>query len=153
MKTLTSKLPTVARFLLGGIFFIFGLNGFLHFAPVPPMPGPAGEFLGAMVGTGYLFSLVKGTEVVAGALLLSGRFVPLAVTLLAPVLVNIVAFHAALAPAGIGVPLLLLAAELYLAWSYREAFAPLLRARVTPTRADADASPRVGSVEPSGHAA
>ncbi len=153
MKTLTSKLPTVARIVLGGIFFVFGLNGFLHFAPVPPMPGPAGAFLGALVATGYLFPLVKATETVAGALLLSGRFVPLALILLAPVLVNIVAFHAALAPTGIAVPLLLLAAELYLAWSYRHVFAPLVRARIAPAQPQEHRSHPIGSAEPHGHAA
>ena len=92
-----SKLVVAARILLGLIFFVFGLNFFLHFIPTPPMSGPPGAFAGAMIATGYLFVLVKVTEVVSGAMLLVGRYVPLALAVLAPV-VNIVAFHAFLAP-------------------------------------------------------
>ena len=86
----------------------------------------------AMMKTGYLFQLVKGTEVLAAVLLLSNRFVPLALALLAPITVNIVAFHAFLAPKGIGLALFVLALHGYLAWAYRAAYAPMLRARVTP---------------------
>lgn len=125
------KLPTIARFALGAGFFVFGLNGFFHFLPMPPPPPPAaGSFFGAIIATGYLFPLIKGTEVVSGALLIGNRYVPLALTLLAPLLVNIVAFHAFLAPAGLALPLVLLALELYLAWTYRSAYAPMLRAEV-----------------------
>ena len=137
-----SKSSNVARLILGAGFTVFGLNGFLHFIPMPPPPPAAGSFLGALIATGYLFPLIKGTEVVSGLLLLGNRYVPLALTLLAPVLVNIVAFHAFLAPAGLALPLVLLAAELYAAWSYRAAFAPMLAARVTPT-ADSERSETV----------
>ena len=127
--TIRSKLPTVARVLMGVPFLVFGLNGFLHFLPTPPMPAAAGAFVGALAASGYLFPILKSVEVASALLLLSGRFVPLALTMLAPVLVNIVAFHAALAPAGLAIPLVLLAAEIYLAWVHRDAFAPLLRAK------------------------
>jgi uncharacterized membrane protein YphA (DoxX/SURF4 family) len=127
MNTLVGKLPTAARYVLGTVLFVFGLNGFLHFLPQPPMSGAPAEFAGALAATGYMFPLIKGTEVVAGLLLLSGRFVPLALALVAPVLVNIVAFHAFLAPAGLGLPLVLIVAEIYLARVYRDAFAPMLR--------------------------
>jgi uncharacterized membrane protein YphA (DoxX/SURF4 family) len=124
---------TVARVLFGLMFFVFGLNGFLNFIPKPtaPMPAGAGAFAGAMMATGYLFQLVKGTEVIVGALMLANRFVPLALALIAPVVVNIVLFHAVLAPSGVALPLVILALELYLAWSYRQAFLPMLAARVT----------------------
>jgi hypothetical protein len=141
MNALTHRLPTIARSLLGAGFFVFGLNGFLHFLPTPPLPAAAGSFLGALVATGYMFPLIKGTEVLAGALLLGNRFAPLALALLAPVLVNIVAFHAVLAPAGLALPLVLLAAELYLAYVYRTAFAPMLRARVEPSVTEAALEP------------
>jgi hypothetical protein len=108
------------------------LNGFFHFLPQPPAPAAAMSFAGALIATGYMFPLIKGTEVIAGVLLLANRNVPLALTLLAPVLVNIVAFHAFLAPAGLALPIVLLACEIYLAWSYRDAFAPMLRAHVEP---------------------
>jgi putative oxidoreductase len=122
-------LPAVARYLLGVIFTVFGLNFFLHFLPTPPLAGPAGSFVAALVASGYVMTLVKIVEVGAGVLLLANRFVPLALTLLAPIVVNIVAFHAFLAPSGIALALVVLLLEVYLAWSRRDAFAPLLRAR------------------------
>lgn len=123
------KVRVAARLLLGAVFFVFGLNGFFHFIPQPPSPGPAAAFGAALAYTGYMFPLIKGVEVLTGALLLSGRYVPLALTLLAPVVVNIVAFHLFLAPAGLALPLVLLALGLYLAWTERAAYAPLFVAR------------------------
>ncbi len=119
----------VARFILGGVFLIFGLNGFLHFMPMPPMPEQAGAFLGALAGTGYMFPLIKGTEVVAALLILSGRFLPLGLVLLAPVMVNILAFHLVLAPGveGIAMPLVLTAAGIYLAVQNKAVFGPLVK--------------------------
>ncbi len=142
MTRLRSKIQPGARILLGLAFFVFGLNGFLHFMPAPAPPPAAAQFGGALLATGYMFPLIKGTEVVAALLLLGNRYVPLALTLLAPILVNIIAFHAFLAPAGIGLGLVLLALELYLAWTYRDAFLPMLRARTAP-REDAPSSARV----------
>jgi len=132
MSSIRSKAPSIARIALGLTFFVFGLNGFLHFLPQPPMSGPPAAFAGALFATGYMFPLIKGTEVAASLLLLSNRYVPLALALLAPVVVNIVAFHAFLAPAGLAVPIVVLALELYLARSYRDAFAPMLHARTEP---------------------
>ena len=143
MTKLSNKLPTVARFLLGLPFFVFGLNGFFHFIPQPPSTPAAMSFGGALFATGYMFPLIKGTEIAASLLLLSNRFVPLALALLAPVLVNIVAFHAFLAPAGLVLPLVLLALELYLARSYRDAFSSMLQAQNAPYT-DAPASARPG---------
>ncbi len=133
MNTIARKIPTAARIVLGLVFTVFGLNGFFHFLPQPPMSGPPAEFAGALAATGYMFPLIKATEVGAGLLLLSGRFVPLALTLLAPVLVNIIAFHLFLVKGGLGLPVALVIAEVYLAWAYREAFAPMLRGHVEPT--------------------
>jgi hypothetical protein len=131
MSSLSRFLPTAARIGLGLAFLVFGANGFLHFLPNPEVPAPAGAFLGALGATGYMFPLIKGTEVVAGALLLGGRFVPLALVLLAPILVNIALFHAVLAP-GLGLVAVLLTAEIFLAWSYRDAFRPILTASAAP---------------------
>jgi|SRR5260221_7275309 len=133
MNIVTSKLPLVARILLGAMFVFSGLNGFFQFMPAPPMPAAAGALLGAFGASGYLFPLIKGTELLVGLVLLSGRFVPLALTVLAPVLVNIVSFHAVLAPAGLPIPLVLLAAEIYLAWTHRDAFAPLFQVKTVTT--------------------
>lgn len=133
--------PTAARVLLGLIFFVFGLNGFLNFMPVPPPPPAGGAFLGALAATGYMFPLIKGTEVVAGALLLGNRFVPLALTLLAPVIVNIVAYHLVLAPGNYPMLVALLGLEVFLAWSYRQNFRGVLTAKAQPAAASAAATP------------
>jgi uncharacterized membrane protein YphA (DoxX/SURF4 family) len=127
-------LPTAARYLLGLIFFVFGLNFFLHFIPMPTnTPAPAAAFGGAMAATGYLFILLKVTEVTSGILLLANRFVTLALALLAPIIVNIVFFHAFLeGPATLALPLVILALEIYLAYSYRAAYLPMLQAKVSP---------------------
>ena len=129
MHTFNRIVPTAARLFLGLGFTVFGLNAFLHFMPLPAPPPSARAFLGALGASGYLFPLLKATEVVAGLLLLSGRFVPLSLAVLAPILVNIIAFHLFLEPSGLLIPLALIAAEIYLAWTYRAAFAPLLHLR------------------------
>jgi uncharacterized membrane protein YphA (DoxX/SURF4 family) len=138
-KTIT----LVARLLLGGAFVLFGLNGFFHFLPSPPLSAEAGAFLGGLAATGYFFPLLKGTEVVAGLLLVGGRFVPLALTVLAPILVQILAFH--LRFGGPGMAIVLVALELYLAWSYRDAFKPLLLARAAGGGAKNAAEPRTSA--------
>jgi putative oxidoreductase len=131
-----SKVILGARILLGLIFFVFGLNGFFHFLPQPPMSGPPAEFGAALFATGYMFPLLKGTEVIAGVLLLSGRLVPLALTVLAPVVVNIVAFHLFLAPSGLVLPLVIVALGVFLAWSYRSAFSGVLQVNAQPDGAN-----------------
>jgi uncharacterized membrane protein YphA (DoxX/SURF4 family) len=127
-------LPLIARVLLGLMFFVFGLNGFLNFIPPPSKPMPEGSmaFVTAMTNTGYLLQFVKGTEVLCGALLLLNLFVPLALVVLMPIILNIVAFHAFLAPSGVGFAIVILGLNLYLAWTYRAAYRPLLTARATP---------------------
>ena len=145
MQNVQRFAPIAARVLLGLAFTVFGLNGFFGFLPAPPHGGAAGEFLGALAATGYMFPLIKGTEVVGGLLLLGNRFVPLALALLAPVLVNIFAFHLFLEPASIGMAALLLGLELFLAWSYRDAFRSMLRAR---TETAVRAKPRAVATEP-----
>ena len=82
--------------------------------------------------SGYMFQLVAITQLAAGALFLANRFVPLALALLAPIIVNIVAFHLFLAPTGLGIAILVLLMELGLAWVYRKAFRPMLAMRVRP---------------------
>lgn len=92
MKTVSS----VARILLGIVFTVFGLNGFLHFIPMgPPPAGFAGQYLGALEISHYL-TVVFVLEFVAGILLLVNRYVPLALTTLAAIIVNILLFHALL---------------------------------------------------------
>ena len=135
------KLPLVTRTLLGLAFTVFGLNFFLHFLPQPAPPAAAGAFLGALVG-GKILLAAHIVELGAGIALLGNRFVPLALTLLAPVEIGILAFHAAFDPGGLPVIGVLVALTIYLAWSYRAAFAPMLQARVEPTAAGAPTTAR-----------
>jgi hypothetical protein len=127
-------LPCVARVLMGLMFFVFGLNGFLHFIPQPkdPMPDAAVALFQGLMKSGYMMPLISGTQVLVGALLLANRFVPLALALIAPVIVNIVAFHACVQPTGFVMAGVVLVLELYLAWAYRRAFQPMLAMRVKP---------------------
>jgi uncharacterized membrane protein YphA (DoxX/SURF4 family) len=117
----------VARILLGLIFFVFGLNGFLHFMPNPPPTPAAGAFFGALIATGYMFSLVFLPQVLGGALLLLNIAVPFALVILAPVIVNIILFHIYLSPVPmqLAIAFIVAAFELFLAWYYRANFAPL----------------------------
>jgi uncharacterized membrane protein YphA (DoxX/SURF4 family) len=142
MRTLQKVVPTAARLFLGLVFTVFGLNFFLHFLPMPPAPPRAAAFAGALFASGYLFPLLKSIEVAAGLLLLSGLFVPLTLAVLAPIIVNIIGFHLFLEPSGLPIPLVVLAAEIYLAWTYRAAFAPMLHLRTPlPQRASDAAEP------------
>ena len=79
---------TIARYLAGVIFLVFGLNGFLNFIPLPPPGGIAGQFMGALYASHYL-CLIFALQVIGGVLLLANRYVPLALAILAPVIVNI----------------------------------------------------------------
>lgn len=122
----------IARILLGLVFLTFAVNYFVPFLPPPPPP-PAGAmaFGGALAVSGLL-TLVKAIEIIAAIALLSNRFVPLALAVLAPIIVGIVFFHTVLAPDGLAIAAGVLALELVLAWQYRAAYAPMLRARVSP---------------------
>ncbi|MBL8953121.1 MAG: DoxX family membrane protein [Myxococcaceae bacterium] len=139
MKTIA---PHVVRTLLGLVFFVFGLNGFLHFISQPPPPESAARFFELFAGS-YLMPFVKGTEVVVGLMLLSNRFVPLALAVLAPITLNIFVVHATLAPSGLGMAVVILALQLGLAWTYRAAYLPMLQAKTKPTTSD-----RVQSLQP-----
>jgi hypothetical protein len=127
-----------ARILLGSIFVVFGLNGFLHFLPQAPVPEAAGAFFGALAATGYMLPLVFGTQLIGGGLVLAGM-VPLGVAILAPVIVHIVFFHLFLAPASIGPAVVVTVLALFLAWARRDAYAALF---ATTDRASARAMQR-----------
>jgi putative oxidoreductase len=122
------KIATViARILLGLIFVFFGSNAFLHFLPMPPLPqGVAGEYLHAFFASGYV-NVIGGFQVIGGLLLLIGRFVPLGLTILGAVIVNIWAFHLLMAPEGLPPAVVVTILELFLVWSYRDHFAGILR--------------------------
>ncbi len=125
---MSSKIAFVTRVLQGLIFFVFGLNGFLNFLPMPPMAPEAMNFFTAMMATGYFFPVLKGTEVLAGLLLLSNRFVPLALILLAPIVVQICLFHTFVEKSGLPMALALVVLEAVNAYFRRDAFRDVLRA-------------------------
>ena len=127
MKTLSHIAPVALRVLFGLMFTAAGAAGLFHLGPPPEHAGVAAAFAGGLAASGYFFPLLKSIELVAGLLLLSGRLVPLTLVVLAPIVVNIAAFHFLLAPEGALVAAFLVAAEAGLAWIHRDAFAPLLR--------------------------
>jgi uncharacterized membrane protein YphA (DoxX/SURF4 family) len=131
-KTVARYVTAIVRILLGLMLLVFGLNGFLNFMPAPKdMPPEIMNVIGALMKAGYM-NVVSGAEVLVAVMLLTNRFVPLALALLAPVVVGIITFHVAMAPATIGPGIVVLVMELYLAWAYRGAFHPMLRAKTTP---------------------
>ena len=119
---------TFARIALGLVFLAFGFDGLFHFFPLPPMPPRAQAVIDALIGY-RLFYAVKVLEIVSAVLLLTNRFVSVAVLVLAPILFNIVWFDLNLDPASLPVGLALAALEAALLWARRDALAPLLRAR------------------------
>jgi putative oxidoreductase len=115
----------IARILLGLVFVVFGLNGFLHFIPMGPMPtGLAGEFVDALLKSHYVL-VVSALQVVGGALLLVNRYVPLGLTLLGPVIVNILLFHLLLNHTGLGMAFVVVILWCIIAFRQRQYFASL----------------------------
>jgi hypothetical protein len=120
----------IARYLLALMFLVFGLNMFLHFIPMGPMPtGLAGQFAGALFASHY-FYVVGGIMVISGALFLVNRFVGLGLTLLGPVLFNILVFHLLMNPSGIGTGAFATLLWFLVAWEHRIVFARLFAARL-----------------------
>jgi uncharacterized membrane protein YphA (DoxX/SURF4 family) len=120
---------TISRYLLGFIFVVFGLNGFLHFIPLPPPPGTAGAFMGALFVSHFLV-VVYLLQLVPGILLLAGRYVPLALVLLGPVIVNIFLFHAFMSPSGLPLALVVVVLWVVVARSVSSAFSGLFQQHV-----------------------
>jgi putative oxidoreductase len=119
----------IARFLLGLIFLVFGLNGFFHFLSMPAPTGVAGQFMGALFVSQYLV-VVFALQLIGAVLLLINRYVPLALAILAPIIFNILLFHSLMALSGL--PLALVATTLWILvfLGVRSAFAGLLQPRV-----------------------
>src|SRR5437667_2322450 len=121
------KIATIiARVLLGLAFVVFGLNFFLNFIPAPPPPGLAGDYFKVFAASGYTH-VVGAMQLLSGLLLLIGRFVPLAVTILAAMIFNILVFHILMNPEGLPMAIVVAVLELFLVWSYRDRFAGILR--------------------------
>src|SRR5215510_16120235 len=131
-ENLVMKIASViARYLAGVIFLVMGLNGFLSFIHLPPPEGIAAQFMGALYVSHYLW-VIFAFQVIAGVLLLINRYVPLAVAVLAPVIVNILTFHVLMAPSGL--PLALFVAVLWVVifFDVRPAFSGLFKSRLRP---------------------
>ena len=122
---------TIARYLAGVIFLVMGLNGFLNFIHFPPPAGIAGQFMGALYVSHYLW-VIFAFQVIAGALLLVNRFVPLAVAILAPVLVNILTFHVLMAPSGLPMALVVAVLWVLIFIEVRPAFSGLFQSLWQP---------------------
>jgi putative oxidoreductase len=127
---------TISRYLLGFVFLVFGLNGFFHFIPQPPPTGLALQFFIA-VSASHFIAAVFAVQTLSGALLLLNRYVPLAITMLAGVLFNILNFHITIMQGGLGLPLFVTALWLIVAVSVRSAFAGIFQAHVQPEFASA----------------
>jgi uncharacterized membrane protein YphA (DoxX/SURF4 family) len=123
------KVKLGLRILLGLIFFVFGLNGFLQFLPMPPLPDEAGKFFGALMETHYFFPVLKGTEVLCGLLLLSGFAVPVALVILAPISIQIFLFHSILTSGvqNLVFPIIILLLHIAAATGYWDLYAPLFK--------------------------
>jgi hypothetical protein len=126
-------LLATARVLLGLLFLLTGLNGFLNFLPQPAnIPEGAAAFSGALMKTGYMFPLIMITQLIFAVLLLVNRFVPFALVLIAPVIVNIILFHVFLYPGGAAMAIVAVILYGFLLWTYRDSFRSLFTARVRP---------------------
>jgi putative oxidoreductase len=122
-----SKVILVARILLGLVFFVFGLNGILNFMKGELPPGDAGVYAGILMAHGFM-KFIGVLEVIAGLLLLVGRYVPLGLVILGPILVNILLFHLLLMPKGIAPGIVVTVLEVFLIWAYRFSFRGLFDA-------------------------
>lgn len=123
------KVTIIARILLGLIFFGSGLSFF--FTTPPPMQGPIADFFTGMAATGYFFYLLKGTEVACGLLLLIGRFIPLVLVVLAPIILNIFLVHAFMMPSGLPLAVVVGILETYLAFFSKE-YSPTIKSLFRP---------------------
>jgi putative oxidoreductase len=120
----------IARILLGLLFLVFGLNGFLNFIHGPMPTGVAGQYLAVMGGTLYIH-FVFVVQIVGGLLLLSGQFVPLALVLLGPVIINILLFHVSMQPSGLPPGLFATLLWFIIFYGVRRAFAGIFAQKVT----------------------
>jgi putative oxidoreductase len=121
------KIAMIIVRTLVGLLFIFGAVAFFFsLVTPPPMEGAIKTFNEGLAASGYFFTLLKVTELVCGILLVSGRFVPLALVILSPIVINILMVHIFLDRTGLPVAIFLVAAFIFLGYYYRKAFAPLL---------------------------
>ena len=120
----------ISRILLGLIFVVFGLNGFLHFIPTHQFQGVAGQFIGAIF-TSHFYTVVFLTQIVSGLLLLANRYVPLGLLLLGPVIVNILGFHIFMSTTNLPLALLVTTLWLIVFFRVRSAFSGVFVQRIS----------------------
>jgi putative oxidoreductase len=119
----------IARIIFGLLFLVSGLAYFFKLMPQAELPESAQIFVTGLFAAGYLMPLVKTIEVVCGIALLANRFVPVALIVIFPITLNVLLFHIFLAPEGMAIPLVLMACNLFLAFSRKENYQPILSAR------------------------
>ena len=122
-----NKAQLIIRILFGLILVIFGSNKFLHFMPMPPMPEAAGAFMGALVDSGYLMTLVALVEIVAGVSILINKYKTLALVILLPVILNAFLFPLFLGLSGIAGSAVALMMNLFLMYANKESYRSLLK--------------------------
>lgn len=121
-----SKILNVIRILFGLILIVFGANKFLHFMPMPELSGQAGDFMGALGKTGYMFPVIGAVELTVGVLLVLNFFTPLALIVLVPISVNIVLFHLLLDIGGILPAAVVAGLNLFFIIVYLPSYLPML---------------------------
>ncbi len=121
-----TKATLITRSLFGLVFVVFGFNKIVPFLPMPPMEGVQAAFFGGLAATGYFFPVLGVTEVVTGAMLLTGMYVPLALVVLAPVVLHIFLFHVFVATQGMPIALVLGALQIYLSFFSKE-YSPTIK--------------------------
>lgn len=128
-----SNITIGSRLALGLVLFVVGgLNGFFQFLPMPQPPQEAVAFWGTLYQTGYFLPFLSTVQLIVGASLLTNMYVPLMLTIIAPVILNIVAYHLFLDSEGVPVAMILLALEIYLAYSYRDSYKAILVRKSEP---------------------
>ena len=120
-----NKIEMGLRIVIGALLLMSGLNKFFNFMPTPEMTESAGLFMMALGETGYIFPVIAIIEIVVAGLLISGKMVPFALVILAPIMVNIALLHIVLDPAGMGMALFLIATTGWFAWNRKESFVGL----------------------------
>ncbi len=122
------KLQKLVQIIMGLIFLIFGVNGFLHFIPMPPMTGTAASFIEILLISKLLY-LIKSIEILCSISLLLNRYVSFSLLLLAPIIFNIFWFHIFLEPEGAPLGIFLITMEIFLLWRNKKSYHPLFKSK------------------------
>jgi len=122
-----NKAKLIVRIFLGLMLVIFGLNKFLQFMPMPTMPNAAGEFMGALIKSGYIMVIVAVVEIIVGVLILVNKYQPLVLVILFPILLNAFLFHLFLDPSGIGGAAFAMAMNIFLLVANKESYKELFK--------------------------